>query len=371
MAPFRVRRGFRIAGLSLLGVAGLTGVVAALQHYLTNHIPRTGQEQHLIVRIDAPYGSISLRPGTSPNDIATIESDNQSDGHPSYHARYFIRNQTLGILQLGIGTDEGILEQPPIAMWRANSDFSLASATTQSDMGYPMPTSHAQQTSTQQYFPIQQQTAIMPPLRLAYSSRFRIVSTDASTRIASPAESASNTRIFLSTATPMDFRADLGFGDGESSLDLSGLPITSMVIETGATKATIFSQKPNPNVISTCRLSAGLGECSFTGISNLNANNFIFEGGVGSYHLGFEGRLAHNLDASVSLGFGMCSLSIPPTAGRVQIFYDDGPLSSYTFSGLTVRRSGYATSVGFNNSTSPVLTLRLSSVLGKISVSYH
>ncbi|HEX5317406.1 MAG TPA: hypothetical protein VFX22_12225, partial [Candidatus Kapabacteria bacterium] len=96
-----------------------------------------------------------------------------------------------------------------------------------------------------------------------------------------------------------------------------------------------------------------------------------FHGAVGSYHLGFEGRLTHNLDAFVEIGLGMCSLSIPPTAGRVQVFYDDGLLSSFSFSGLTKIREGYARSPGFNYSTSPILTLHLSSGAGKISVTYH
>jgi hypothetical protein len=53
------------------------------------------------------------------------------------------------------------------------------------------------------------------------------------------------------------------------------------------------------------------------------------------------------------------------------VFYDDGLLSSFNFSGLTKRREGYATSVGFDQSTRPILTLRLSSGLGRMSVSYR
>ena len=369
-------RGFRIAGLSLLGIAGIAGAALAFQHFFTNHIVRAGQEQRLIVRINAPYGSMSLHPGTAPTDVARIESNDQPGESPSYYCRYFVRNQTLGILHLGIGTDEGLLEQPPLAMWRAKSDISLASTMQpQSDMGRTGSVKDEGGKGMKDKVMDQLSLLLIPPslFRPHFFFRpimpFAVISTDAATMVKPIPESGSDTRVFLTKDIPMDFHADLGFG--ESLLDLSGLPIINMNVETGASRATIFSHEPNPRAITICQVSAGLGECSFTGISNLNAYNFVFQGGVGSYHLGFEGHLNHNLDAHVSVGLGMCSISIPPTAGRVQIFYDDGLLSSYSFSGLAIRHSGYATSVGFNNSTSPVLTLYLSSAMGKMTVSYH
>jgi hypothetical protein len=363
----RFRSPFCIIGLSLLGIVSLTGVVVALQHYFTNRIVRGGQEQHLIVRINAPFGSMSLHPGTAPTDVARIESEDAPGQSASYHCGYFIHNQTLGILRIDIGTGEGMISQPPIAMWRANSNLSLASsAQPQSDMGSPI----------HRFIP-QQEFAFQPRAIWSYGvsrwtplRRFMTVSTDAATIVTPDPESNSDTRIFLNNFLPMDLSADLGFG--QSSLDLSGLPIVNMNIETGASKAIIYSNQPNPQVIENCRVSAGLGEeCSFTGISNLNAKNFIFQGGVGTYHLGFEGKLTHNLDAFVSVGLGMITIAIPPTAGRVQIFYDDGLLSSYSFSGLSTPHKGYATSPGFKYSNSPILTLHLSSAMGKMSVSYH
>jgi hypothetical protein len=310
---------------------------------------------------------MSLHPGTAPTDVARIESEDAPGQSASYHCRYMVHNQTLGILHIDIGTDEGMISQPPLAMWRANSDFSLAnSSQPQSDMGCPV----------HQFIP-QQEFAFHSRANWNYGisqwvplQRYMTVSTDAATMVTPEPESNSDTRIFLNTFLPMDLNADLGFG--VSSLDLSGLPIVNMNIETGASKAIIYSNQPNPQVIENCRVSAGLGEeCSFTGISNLNAKNFIFQGGVGTYHLGFEGKLTHNLDAFVSVGLGMITIAIPPMAGRVQIFYDDGMFSSYSFSGLTIRHGGYATSVGFHNSNGPVLTLHLSSAMGKMSVSYH
>jgi len=204
------------------------------------------------------------------------------------------------------------------------------------------------------------------PSSLAFSSH---VITDGGTVADNGSSNAEGTRIFLSKDLPIDFAADLGFG--ESSLNLSGLPIVNASIETEAARARICSYEANPQILGNCQVRAGFGECTFCGISNLNAKHFNFHGGVGSYHLSFDGHMMRDLDAQVELGLGVCSITIPPTSARVQVFYDDGVFSSYSFSGLVKRREGYATSVGFEHSTSPVLTLRLSAGAGKMSVSYH
>ena len=120
-----------------------------------------------------------------------------------------------------------------------------------------------------------------------------------------------------------------------------------------------------------CRINAGFGEFSMDGISDLNTDRFIFSGGVGYYSLNFNGTLTQNLDATVEVGMGKVAVNIPPEAGRVQIYYDDSYFSSFSFSGLSKRRDGYYTSGGFEQSKAPILTLHLSSGLGKMIVNYH
>ncbi len=342
--------------LSIGAIFAIGGIAVALDHYVLNHIPRTGNEKRLVFHLDAPYGSVDLRSGAGPNDVAIVELLNEDADAHNFQWSYGVSNASVGMLRIGIGTDEGMREQPPLAMWNANSGFSTAAATApEPDWGAACPPSLF--------------SFALPSIPFGYGwrSSVRIVSTDAGTIVTR--ESRAGTRISLAKDLPMDFVANLGFG--ESSLDLSGLSITDASIETGASRAHIYSGTMNPVRLHNCSIRAGIGECTFNGISNLNADRFTFHGAVGSYHLGFEGTLVHNLDGNVELGMGTCTLSIPATAGRVQVFYDDGLLSSFSFSGLTERREGYYTSVGFDRSTSPVLTLHLSSGVGKISVSYH
>jgi hypothetical protein len=357
--------------LPLVIIAVSAGASIALQQYFRKDIPRTGREQRLMIVLDAPYGSVYLRPGTQNGVVATAESDDDESEAQSLHLHYGIRNQTIGILQIGVGTDEGMLNPNELAgVWRAGNGLSLASASAepQSDMGRPAPVYAVPNGSPRTLSPDAPRP--IPPLATPFHPRFyQVISTDAGTFIRPVAERASQTRLFVTREIPATLQADLGFG--EAVLDVSGLPLLGATIETGASRATVVSNAPNPQAMSVCQVNAGIGECQINGISNFNATKFVFNGGVGSYSLNFGGRLSRNLEAFISVGLGRCQITIPPEAGRVQVFYDDGLLSSFNFSGLTKRREGYATSVGFDQSTRPILTLRLSSGFGKMSVSYH
>jgi hypothetical protein len=299
--------------------------------------------------------------------VATAESDDEPGEGNSVRLRYGLRNQTIGILQIGIGTDEGMIDPHQLAgVWRAHNNLSLASLSprVQSDLGHPAPVSVMPENAD---FP-----RPLTPLPTPFGPRvqyYQVIASDAGTIIRPVMEKMSQTRVYITRDIPSTLNANLGFG--EATLDISALPVTGASIETGASKAMILSNAPNPQPMSTCQVNAGIGECSVMGIANFNATKFVFNGGVGSYNLGFSGRLTRNMEAFISVGLGRCQIAIPPDAGRVQVFYDDGFLNSFSFSGLTKRREGYATSPGFDLSTRPILTLRLSSGLGKMSVSYH
>jgi hypothetical protein len=191
-------------------------------------------------------------------------------------------------------------------------------------------------------------------------------------RINSYASMSKNTdryQLNLTQDVPITINAIFGFG--ESSMDWSGLSIATAFVETGASDTKLAIRTPNPIQMTFCRVNAGVGSVRIDGICNMNAGRFDFSGGVGYYKLNFGGKLSRNLDANVEVGLGKVSIDIPPDAGRVQVFYDDSFFSSFSFQGLNKRRDGYVTSVGFDQSTAPILTLRLSTGMGKMEVRYR
>jgi hypothetical protein len=141
-------------------------------------------------------------------------------------------------------------------------------------------------------------------------------------------------------------------------------------IQSSASRTHITSHTQNPVAMDACTINAGLGECIVDGICNFNCKTFSFSGGIGYCELHFTGNLQRNLDATVEVGCGKVVMNVPPTAGRVQVYYEDNMFSSFACLGLNKRRDGYYTSVGFDQSLAPVLTLRLSSGVGKMVVNY-
>lgn len=325
-------------------VASFCTIAYAAYRTISHDIKRAGTEQKCNVVLNVPYGTFNLIPGTKPSNIARVEvmtEDMEND--PPMHIRYWVDHQrTTGTLKVTLGSDEGMLDtQRPLAnIHHANTMFRLASANTvRTEWGAPA-------------YQYDEADAMHMPIVAAKAN-----------------SNNERSKLFLSTEVPMSLSAQMGFG--ESTLDLTGLQLTSAFVETGASSSKIVVRKPNAVPMSGCTVNAGVGSFSMDGICFLNASRYQFSGGVGYYKLNFGGKLQRSMDAIVEVGLGKVTLDIPADAGRVQVYYDDSFFSSFSFVGLNKRREGYATSVGFDQSMAPVLTLRLTSGMGKMEVRYR
>ncbi len=326
--------------LVVLSVAAISGVSLAAIGVFRIPVKFDGREKRVNVNIKAPYGAIAVYSGAPAGYAALIESQSSDpDDNPSIHARYYYNAVgAVGMLKLTVGSDEGMLTQPKeyAEGWLASNDgFSLA--------GYSTIHTDAGSYSTRDVY---------DPSPGAYSK----------------SSSDDISRVFLTRELPMTLSAELGFG--ESMLDLSGLQLQTAMIETSAAKSRIVNHYKNPIPMDHLTVNAGLGECIMDGLCNYNCTRLDFSGGIGYYELHFNGSLQRNLDAHVEVGCGKVVLSIAPDAGRVQVIYDDNIFSSYSFDGLNKRRDGYYTSVGFDQSNAPMITLRLSAGVGKVVVIY-
>ena len=331
----------RIFVLTTVTFFAVTGGAIALYKTLDYPIERDGRETRVNVMMSVPYGALMLAAGTTPKNVALIRTQSGDEDPMPFHVRYSYNPLgTTGNLRMTIGSDEGMLQtNPPLAhSWKANTNISpVNSGTIHSDYG---DISHSDGTFD-----------IMAPSPLSF------------------ADAGDLAKVFLTRDIPLSINAQLGFG--ESMLDWTGLSLTCANIETGTAKTEIHLHERNPIPMSACQINAGFGEFSMDGICNLNTEKFKFSGGVGYYSLNFSGQLSKNLEADVEVGLGKVSINIPPEAARVQVIYDDSYFSSFSFSGLTKKKDGYYTSVGFDQSNAPILTLKLSSGLGKMVVSYH
>ena len=128
----------------------------------------------------------------------------------------------------------------------------------------------------------------------------------------------SELRLELSNAVPIDL--DLEIGAVEARLDVGGLALSRLRIETGAADARLsFSE---PNKIDMRRLDVRLGAADFAirNLGNARVSDIRVEGGVGKVILDFGGKLESDVKIDANLALGKLSLRVPRDVGiRVEL----------------------------------------------------
>lgn len=148
---------------------------------------------------------------------------------------------------------------------------------------------------------------------------------------------AGELRLQLSPELPLDM--DLDFGAVEADLDLGGLQIASLDVETGASETDLRFDQPNP--VTCDRLKITMGAAAFTarGLGNLGCRSMKVDGGVGDLTLEFQGTWPHDIDADITMALGSVTLVIPEDIGvRVD---KDTFLTDFDRSGFYKRNDRY------------------------------
>lgn len=114
-------------------------------------------------------------------------------------------------------------------------------------------------------------------------------------------------------------------------LDLSGLPLTSVTINDGASQSEVRFDEPNPQDMDRLEYKTGASEVKMFGLGNSNADLIDFKGGAGSYILDFSGKL--NKDMSVNTVVGISKLEIIVPVDTPATITVTGGLNSTDLSG--------------------------------------
>jgi hypothetical protein len=109
-------------------------------------------------------------------------------------------------------------------------------------------------------------------------------------------------RLRLNPETPLSLRADTGVG--ESNIDLSGMSVTSLELQSGVGETKLSMLEPNQSECQRMEISTGVGAFSLTGLGNFNCAQMRFRGGVGGSELEFSGdwQTVGNIDIEVGVG---------------------------------------------------------------------
>lgn len=172
----------------------------------------------------------------------------------------------------------------------------------------------------------------------------------------------SEMRLALSTAVPLDL--ELRLGATEARVDVGGLSLNRLRVETGAADAVLDFSAPNRSKLR--RLDVQLGAAGFviTNLGNANVEYISVEGGVGSVDLDFGGAIKEDVTVDANVALGKFSLHLPDDVGiRVEV---KRLVASFDHPGLYRRGNAYYSS---NWDTARIkMRVRAETVFGAIEI---
>jgi hypothetical protein len=144
-------------------------------------------------------------------------------------------------------------------------------------------------------------------------------------------------RLAFSRAVPLDLRLDLGAT--QAKMDLGGLSLTNLQLESGASEATVDFSAPNPVRLRELRVNLGAAGFEATNLANANTPSVRVNGGVGGVDLDFGGRWAQDISLDASITLGKLTLHVPREVGvRVEV---DKLFASFDHDALVKRGNAY------------------------------
>lgn len=183
---------------------------------------------------------------------------------------------------------------------------------------------------------------------------------DHSTSVGVPENDIKNIWDLKLGQTPIDLKISAGAYEG--IIDLSGLSISNLEVNDGASKAVVRFDSPNPVVMQRLVYKTGASQVDLIGLANANVANISFESGAGSYSLDFSGELQDDIHARIASGMSNTKITVPE--GTHIIVTLSGGLSNVDPSGTwTIAGSTYEAGSG-----DPTIYVTVEMAVGNLSL---
>ena len=167
----------------------------------------------------------------------------------------------------------------------------------------------------------------------------------------------------LAAGVPMDL--ELNFGAGQAELDLTGLGVRKLVVNTGASESVIRVGEANRERMESAAINVGAADLDVLGVGNLNAEQVTVKSGLGSVTLRLDGEWEQDGNLVVSMGLGALELQIPRSLG-VRLRRPDSFLASIETEGLEKRGKVYQ-SANWESAERKV-EIEITAVLGSVDL---
>lgn len=143
----------------------------------------------------------------------------------------------------------------------------------------------------------------------------------------------------LTFSPRVDLDLHIALGAVDADLELGGLRVGQLKLETGASRAVVRFSQPNGVRCRLAELSAGAAELSVIGLGNSRCDRIEFQGGVGRVMLDLSGSWSSSSEVAVKMAMGEVTLRLPRRVGvRVSL---DKFLSSFQPADLVRRGNSF------------------------------
>ena len=175
-------------------------------------------------------------------------------------------------------------------------------------------------------------------------------------------EGESKLQVELARSAPFDLSLDLGAV--EADLDLTGLRLTRLRLEVGASEARLRFDSLNATRMQNLEVSLGAASFRASRLANANAPTIRVEAGVGNVELDMGGQWTSDIDLRVEVALGLVTIHVPPEVGiRATV---EKVITSFEHEGLVQRGSEW---VSANYDSAPrKLRISAKTTLGKLTI---
>lgn len=122
-------------------------------------------------------------------------------------------------------------------------------------------------------------------------------------------------RLSLGVARGVPLDVALRLGAVEADLDLGGLAVDQLTVESAASNTELRFATPNPRRMRSLRFDVGAAAIEATGVGNANVEQIDVDCGAGSLTLDFSGAWAADVDARLRVRLGAVTLRVPRDVG--------------------------------------------------------
>jgi hypothetical protein len=166
----------------------------------------------------------------------------------------------------------------------------------------------------------------------------------------------------LSRTTPWDLTLDLGAV--EADLDLTGLRLSKLKIESGASDGRVRFDSLNPIPMRDLQISLGAANFRADRLANANTREIRVDAGVGNVELDLGGQWTQDIELRAEITLGVVTVHVPSDVGvRVAV---EKVIASFDHEGL-IERDGEWVSPNWD-SAKHKLRVSAKTIFGKLTI---